>query len=368
MRRLLVLLALLVACGGGGTRTAGGRTKRQTPKLPPVKQDALTQFDAGMRALKLGGAESLETALPRFERAVDIDPTLWEGWYNLGIVRFQQGDDEAAAEAFGRAIDINPAYIPAVLGRAEARRRHGSLKQARADYKVVIEEQPSGEAYARLASLLRDMDDFEEALDVCRDALRKVGGSSAIYVELGLIYLAQERIELAELVLGKASALNKNDPAIYNALALVALARGQDQLAFERFDYATSLDPSFHDARFNVATVLLDVGDYAGAKAQLERVLQANPDDLDLQVALGVALRGLKQFDQARAAWERVVKSAPRRSRVRGDALFNLAVLEIDFVMDENKGKAALQRYLDNAPRSHHKRKEAEDRKKEMGL
>jgi tetratricopeptide (TPR) repeat protein len=359
------------ACGGSGRTRASG-PRRVTPKLPPVKADALAQFDAGMRALKLGGAEATEKAKPRFSRAVAIDPNLWEAWYNLGAVLFVEGDDEGAAEAFTSALKVNAAYIPAVLARAEAYRRAGERKKARADYITVIQEQPQEvQGYARQASLLREMGAYEDALDVCREALRRAGGSSAIYVELGLVYLGQGRADLAELVLGKAAELDKNnakkDPAIYNAAALVALERGQNQVAFERFDAATSIDPSFHDARFNTASVLLDVGDYEGARTHLQRVLDANPDDLEAHVAFGVAQRGLKQYDQARVTWERVVKTAPTRSRVRADALWNLVVLEMDFVMNEGNARSAIARYLDAAPGKHEKRKEALERQKELG-
>src|SRR5690606_17126921 len=205
------------------------------------------------------------------------------------------------------------------------------------------------------------------ALDVLRQALRTVGAAGPVYVELGLVYLAQGRDELAELVLTKAAALDDKDPAIYNALALVAMARGRDQEAFERFDRATALDPDFLDARFNVASVLIDAGDYGRARSELEAVVAKRPDDLGAKIALGVAFRGLGDHARARSIWQDVVKAAPRRSAVRGDALFNLAVLEMDFVMDEKKAIAALDRFLQESPRKHPRRKEAAERRKELG-
>ena len=100
----------------------------------------------------------------------------------------------------------------------------------------------------------------------------------------------------------------------------------------------------FLDARYNVASVLLDSGDYARAQEELEKVLAGAPTDLAARVALGVALRGRGQLDRARAAWVDVVERAPRRSAARADALFAIAVLEADFVRDEKKAVAALDR------------------------
>src|SRR5690606_1489223 len=102
--------------------------------------------------------------------------------------------------------------------RAEAYRRAGEVKKARADYESVLQREPEdARAYARAASVLREAGEHEDALDVLRQALRTVGAAGPVYVELGLVYLAQGRDELAELVLTKAAALDDKDPAIYNA-------------------------------------------------------------------------------------------------------------------------------------------------------
>lgn len=372
MRPLLVFLVswwLIPACGGASaTRSKHEKHVVETPKLPPADPEAVREMQAGVRALKLGGPEASERALARLREAVRRDPGLWEAWHDLGVVHFSLGDDDAAIDAFSRAVKINPAHTPALEARAEAYRRAGETKKARADYDEVIKRGPKdGAPYARAASLLREAKDNEAALDVLREALRTVGASPSIYVELGLVYLAQGRDELAELILTKAAALDDKNPAIYNALALVAMERGRDQEAFERFDRASALAPDFLDARFNVASILIDAGDYGRAKTELEAVVARRPDDLGARVALGVAHRGLGELERARALWDDVVRAAPRKSPVRADALFNLAILEMDFAMDEKKAIAALDRYLQESPRAHPRRKEAEERKKDLG-
>lgn len=375
--RLLVVVAIvaLAACGSSTTRSTGGPKK--APKLPPVKPDALAQFDAGLRAMSLAGAnpspDALEKAKERFHRAVEIDGKVWEAWHNLGAIYYMDGEDDEAIEAYGKALKVNPAHVPSMLGRAEAHRRAGNTRRARTDYRAALdqlddESEERRVASARLASLLRDAGQFEDGLDVLRETMRTVGADANVYVELGLIYLAQERFDLCALVLSKAAEINKENPAIYNALALLSLERGKDQEAFDRFDHATSLDPTYIDARFNKASVLLDAGDFPRAQAELEEVLGQDPGDLEARVALGVAQRGLGQFDQAEATWEKVVKSAPRRSRVRADALYNIAILKADFDDTQKGAKEALDRFLQNAPSSHPKRGEAEEKKKELGL
>jgi Tfp pilus assembly protein PilF len=190
--------------------------------------------------------------------------------------------------------------------------------------------------------------------------------SARIYTELGQIYIAQKRLELAQLVLAKALEIDAKDPTVYNALALLAQRQGKSQEAFERFDQAASLDATYIDARFNKASVLLDAGDYARAKAELAAIVEKKPDDYAAQVSLGVAHRGLKELPEAKKVWERVIKDAPKRSTPRADAMWNLALLKIDFMEDIPGGKTELERYMQEAPTSHAKRQEAENKCKEV--
>jgi tetratricopeptide (TPR) repeat protein len=304
--------------------------------------------------------------------AVEIDPSLWEAWFDLGVIAYKDGDDDTAIDAFGKALKLKQNHVPSLLARAEANRRAGHKKEARADYEAAIksteEDDPNRrDAAARLASLLRDAGDFDDAVDVLRDTVRTSGTNAKIYTELGLIYIAQKRLDLASLVLAKAAELDAKDPAIYNAFAVLALRQGKAQEAFERFDQAVSLDPAYLDARFNKAAVLLDAGDYARAKAELTTIVEKRPDDYAAHVALGVAQRGLKDFPGAKTTWDRVIKEAPRRSTARADAMFDLAVLDVDYLNDAAGGKAALDRYLQEAPTSHAKRQAAEEKRKELG-
>lgn len=373
MKRVAMILLVVAACGGSAKqRRIGGGGKQQAAKLDPVNPRAQKEFDAALRALRLGGPEAAETAKARLKAAVGIDSSLWEAWHDLGVIAYKDGDDDAAVEAFGKALAINKGHTPTLLARAEANRRGGHKKEARSDYETALknteEDDPNRrDAAARLASLLRDSGDFDDAVDILRDTVRTSGVNAKIYTELGLIYIAQKRLELAQLVLAKALELDAKDPAVYNAFAVLALRQGKAQEAFERFDQAASLDATYIDARFNKAAVLLDAGDYTRAKVELSAIVEKRPDDYAAQVALGVAHRGLKELPEAKKTWDRVIKEAPRRSTARADAMYDVALLEIDFLKDEANGKADLDRYLQEAPSSHGKRAAAEEKRKDLG-
>lgn len=377
---LAVAGAVILGCGGGASphkettpqQTAAAKTAKGVAAKKPareVKPAALREFDAGLRALKLGGPEANERAAESFERAVAADPTMWEAWHDLGVVRARSGDDRKAAAAFGKALEAKPGHIPSLVARAEASRRLGKRGDAKGDYEAALKIDPEDVATRlRLASLQRESGDTDGSVKTVREVLRRNPQGKDLAdanVELGLCYLAAGREELAELVLGKAANVDAKNPKVWNALGLLALKQGKDQESFQRFDHATNLDPSFRDARFNKAAVLLDAGDYAQAKSELTAALKGQEDgaDLDALVALGVAERGLGEYPRASATWERVLRVAPQNA----DALYNLAVLNMDFTKDEGKARDYLSRYRSAASDEHPRYKEAQSRMDQLG-
>jgi tetratricopeptide (TPR) repeat protein len=370
---LALALAAALGCGGAAPKpTLGPTSGGASAKRDPIKPAAAREFEAGLRALRLCGAEAPQTAKARLTEAVRLDDSLWEAWHDLGVIAYGEGLDEEAIADFGKALAVNRGHVQSQLGRAEAHRRLGHQKDARADYeavqKALDDDDPlRRDTAARLASLLRDQGQYDEAIEVLRTTLRVSGANARVYAELGQIYIGQERLELAQLVLAKALELDAKDPGVYNALAILALRQGKAQEAFERFDRAVSLDANYVDARLNKAAVLLDAGDYARAKQELSAVVEKRPDDLAAQVSLGVALRGLKDFPGAKKVWDRVIKASGRRDAVHADALFNMALLKSDFLEDVPGAKADLDQYMQDAPSSHAKRQAAEEKRKELG-
>ena len=62
---------------------------------------------AGQAALA-GEAQALDESRAVFERAIAVDPDLWEAHFGLGIVARQRGDAAAAQSAFRRVLDLVP--------------------------------------------------------------------------------------------------------------------------------------------------------------------------------------------------------------------------------------------------------------------
>ncbi len=362
----LISLCALLLVGCGSTQK-----QAEVPKLPPAKPEAVEALKDAARLVRLGPGNQ-ERALERLKDAVEIDPGLWEAWYDAGWIELSRHHTDEAIAALEKAQGILPTHAPTVQALAQAYVQAARPGDAAKVLRAYLDKQPGAkEANAvrvQLATAQRRANKLDEATETLRTVLRAEPRSAAALSALGMVYEARGQHELADLVLHRALDIDKESKAaadVYNNLGLVALARRRDQEAFADFDAASRVDPSLTVARRNKAMVYLDCGDYAKAAEELRAVTHADPTDVEAWNALGVAERGQGRFDAAQKAYEKAL-TAEATGPGAADALFNLAVLYMDFKKEPQKARARLDEYLKLAGPSHPRRADAEARAREL--
>jgi tetratricopeptide (TPR) repeat protein len=362
MKWALLLVAVLAGCATGPKQAPSGLA---AVVLPKVKPDARTAFEEGVRLMN-GPPDGLPEARARFGAAVKADDKLFEGWHDLGVVEARLGHWERAGEAFGKALALQPASRATVIALGEVWGRSGRWADAAALYGERLSaggEDP--DLRLRRVQALREAGKTGEALDEVRALLAKDSKNAAAFNALGLVYYRMDKLALAESAFRRAIELDpkaRTTAAVWNNLGLVALGKGRDQEAFAAFAQAGELDHGNREAHVNQALVYLDCGDYTRAERELRRALDIDGDDPDALVALGVALRGLKRFDDARAAYERALTLRPEHP----PALYDLGVLYMDFQQDKAKARETLARYRKLAAPGDPKRADAIARLREL--
>jgi Flp pilus assembly protein TadD len=98
-------------------------------------------------------------AVGELRRAVEIDPSRADCWYDLGVSLLAIGQSSSAAEAFAAATRHSPTYALAHMGRGRALETSGDLAGARAAYETALQLRPGdaelARALERLATALR---------------------------------------------------------------------------------------------------------------------------------------------------------------------------------------------------------------------
>jgi Flp pilus assembly protein TadD len=160
---------------------------RQLSDLTAV---ALYQSNHGAELLRTG---QLAAALPWLRQAVVIEPSLSDGWVNLGVALRRSGDLDGAEAAYRKALEANP---------------------------------ETASAYQNLAAVLRLRGHPQEADDLMALASRAGAQSPFSYLALGDVSMSHGRLEEARGFYRRALRLDRDDPEPYAALGLAALAGG----------------------------------------------------------------------------------------------------------------------------------------------
>ncbi|NBB74928.1 MAG: tetratricopeptide repeat protein [Bacteroidetes bacterium] len=84
----------------------------------------------------------IDDAIQHSQRALQLDDNLAPVWVSLGLIRSGQRHDEAALDAFQRALEIDPSYADAHRWRAIVHRRLGDFEQAEQAYHQAITLHP----------------------------------------------------------------------------------------------------------------------------------------------------------------------------------------------------------------------------------
>lgn len=359
MRKLLLLTLLTSGCA-----TQSGATGEV--RLPAAKPDAVEALKDAARSVRLGPA-NYERAIEKLKQAQQLDPNLWEAFFDEGWLALKLHDPRAAIAPLEKAQSINPGNSSITETLGDAYSQAGRHSDAAGLFRKWL-ERPNAGKYTRteairvsLGAALRRAGKLDEAIQALQRALAVTPRSQAAMNELGLVYQAQGKLELAELVLRRALEVDDKSKAAaltWNNLGLNALERRRDQEAFADFDQAAKLDPSLSVARRNKAVVWLDCGDYAKAAEELRHVTRNDPDDEEAWIALGVAERGRGNHDAAARAYQKALEIAPEQP----DALYDLGVLEMDYRRDNGKAKQWLEQFVKAAPSGHPKQADVKER------
>jgi len=234
---------------------------------------------------------------------------------------------------------------------------NGEMDRALDAYRRVLNVDPGqSQLAARVAGLLIQQDDFPQAIDVLKDAIKANPNTADAYQQLAFIYARYlKKTDQAIDYANRAIALNPADVEGYQRLVEIEVAAGQEKKALEALDRATkvrSSDPNFwmHLGKLYVAilfksdsqpkpdelkrineifkrgaqhagddpAMLKDVADFYAASQQLKeaiplylRVLELQPDDANAREKLATGFILTNQRGKAVEMLEQIIKEHP---------------------------------------------------------
>src|SRR5437879_11957002 len=127
---------------------------------------------------------------------------------------------------------------------------NGEMDKALAAYRKVLDVDPGqADLASRVAALLTRQDDFPQAIDVLKDAIKANPNASEPLLQLAFIYAKYlRRIDQAIDYVNRAIALNPRNIDAYERLCEIALTAGDEKKALQSLDRAAEVrtdEPAF---------------------------------------------------------------------------------------------------------------------------
>jgi Flp pilus assembly protein TadD len=188
-------------------------------------------------------------------------------WLRLGTAYLHIGHTAEAAEALGRAVELDGDVL-------ESRR-----------------------LYASVLSRLRRVD--EAAFQLVR-AKRLAPDDPVVARELGATFYDKRLYDKALAELERARALDADDPRTHFALGLVHEAKQDPARSIAAHRQAVRLDPGFVEARRTLADALASMGELHGAVRELAEALAVDRANTQIAMNLEVLRDALRKLEGAR--------------------------------------------------------------------
>ncbi len=350
-------VALLLLCWGCSSQ----KKVAEAPRLPTANPAAVSKLSQGVEAATT--PDGKRRAIGLFEDAVRVDGKLWEARYNLGLLYADAGNLAAAERELSEAQRLSPDAEDVAIALSEVRRRRSDPASAIDALEAFVRQHPEATvAPVALMAALREGGRVDQAIELSHRVLVRRSSDPYVLAELALSHLERGEVDTAEILVREALKADAKSAVAERTAGLIALKQGDDAGAFQHFARATELDPNDTTARLNIATVLLLAGVYDRAATQFRAVHEADGEDVSATLGLAAALRGQAKKDDvtAYAAVEKLLLEVLDKQPDNLAATFNLAALYAGPQKRPQDAAPLLRRFLDNAPKTHPARPEAE--------
>ncbi len=300
--------------GSAKTGTSGRKSGPTEGGAGPVEisskaklgfEDAVKAFEAQKKA----GQYDYPSLEKKFKAASDADPNLAEADYNLGVIAERQGKTKEAVAYYKEALNKKPTLRQAAENLAVIAQNQGDEKGAVALYEGLLSSYPDdASSRARLAEIYRRRGESDKAMELAREALFRDPKTLQAFKTMIQLNVDQKQYAMARLIALRAMRIEENDPEIYYMVGLINLAEKDPIKARVQFKRAIDARADFLPAHYQLVKMAFDQEDYGGAETHLRRILQANGNNPEALVDLGVAYKGLGQLDKAMQAYDAAQK------------------------------------------------------------
>jgi tetratricopeptide (TPR) repeat protein len=223
---------------------------------------------------------------------------------------------------------------------------------AEKDLKQAIQTDPTYEiAYYNLGKVHQKQRKWDKAIEAFEGAVQRKPDNGNYQYDLGEAYLEAKKVDEAEKALKAATAA---DPKLFKAwwrLGLVYKMLDRPKEADDALRHSIEANPRFSKSYVALGYLYLDY-DFSKEAAQVfQGCVTAKEDDGECHNGYGLALKNLKQYEQATAEFKKAIDLDPELY----DAVYNLGMAYSDWYDEahgndqKEKAREYLQKFVTNS-------------------
>ena len=291
-------------------------------RQPPPESRVAEHRNLGVAFYRTG---MLDEAQREFRRVLELREADGAARFFLGLVHMRRGQWADAVETFQRASDEPDAPPGVFLNLAYAFERLGQLEEASDALGEAVRRAPLPEPRVALAEAVialkrGNLAIADERLEVARAAWGDRHPSAAWYHAAGLAAALASDTARAVAVLEEGLSVHPHAAVLHNNLAVVHERRGSYEAAARTLEHALLEDANCAHLHKNLGDYLYRAQRYDDAFAAFTRVVRLDPrHGADVLLKLGNILYRRGAMDDARTAWERALAIEPTNRIVRAN-------------------------------------------------
>jgi tetratricopeptide (TPR) repeat protein len=296
-------------------------------------------------AKQLFEEENFEKAGLEFRNALQLDGSIADAWYHLALLEEQAGKIREYAGDLYKTVELDPNHVQAQLRLSKILLFSDRVDEAKERIALVtrlVPEDPN--VWSVTSALLLKEEKNAEAIKAAEKALQLENGHVEASLVLAVEAMGQKRNEEAlKFVNDSLEIHQENVPLLLIKMRVLEVL--EDKEGIEKiFKTLISVNPDNRQFRNALSQFYLNEGNKGKAEAEIRAIAAENPEDENAKLDIIRYLRAVSGPDVARTELQKIIDANP------DEFIYQLALSEIEvFAGNTDEAKKILQGIIDTA-------------------
>ncbi len=291
--------------GSGGATTAAPASSATNPRAPRSNLSPVKGLDPAVEQSLNGGIAlfnkgKYQESLVPLQKAMELQPnnTGVRNWVGATFMQLKKFDE--ASKIYEEVVRMDPDYAEGHNNLAYCYQQLNQFDKAEPEYREAIRLKPDfKEAHFNLAYVLVELKKSEDAIKEFETVLKLDPTYADAYFQIGKMYLQLKNYDKANEWYDKAIAKDKKNIAALTDKAIILKEKGDRAGAKEQMEKVLDINSQYYDANLELGVMALDDKDYTASLQFLAKALEANPYHPAVHFHLGRYYYGLDQMKNA---------------------------------------------------------------------